>query len=1004
MKLKLKPFVLAALACSSSGQAASIPTDVINGNVDDRNTITALTNATIHLNADKTIEHATLLIQNDRILSIHAKSNHKALTNAVVKDYSGMHIYPGFINLDSDVGLPEPNKREPFKWGGPETINSTTKGAYNSNEAIKTSYDAAKHFSTDTKNNKKLRAAGFTNALSHRKDGIMRGTAVLSHLSDHPEELNMVVAKAAQHYSFDKGSSKQDYPISLMGSVALIRQTWLDAQWYKQQNEMHDFDLAAINANKSLPKIINTTNWQQTLLAKTIADEFGTDFVVKTSGDSYQNLAAIKASEQTLIVPLTKPKAPKINDELDAWNISYRDLKKWEVAPFNPALLEKEGIEFALVPDDSAKGLDTFLKDLRNAHQHGLSEKTALRAITAIPAKILNNSELGELNKGNFANFVVTTGPLLAEDTLIAETWAAGEPYTIKGLPVMNAGHYQLAYGNDLYEFNLMNEKGKLKLAAIDEEDELKYSIKTAGNFATLSISGDEVNHDLFGMIDNREFIAVDNGDWKLQKMGPVKNDKDAEQSKEKNNKDLPSIPSPFAAYGMLDIDDEDSVLIKNATVWTNEKDGILTNTDVLVVNGKIKSIGSDLSIGKNGRKIDGTGMHLTSGIIDEHAHIALLSVNDIAVNSSMVRMKDAINPHDVNIYRNLAGGVTAAQLLHGSANPIGGQSALVKLKWGVDHPEDLLIEGATGFIKFALGENVKRSRNQESIRYPLTRMGVEQVYRDAFTQALAYEKTWTDYNKLSSGAKKKTTAPRRDLVMEATLEVVNQERMISCHSYVQSEINMLMHVADDFGFNVNTFTHILEGYKVADKMKAHGVGASTFSDWWAFKWEVNYAIPYNAALMHNAGVVTAINSDSAEMSRRLNQEAAKSIKYGGLSEEEAWKLVTLNPAKLLHLDDRMGSIKAGKDADLVLWSENPLSIYAKVVKTMVDGVVYYDRDKQAEIEQMIADERSRLITLSKNSKGPKAPFKTKPMKTYECESITGHHNIDQHFFTGAIK
>jgi len=325
-------------------------------------------------------------------------------------------------------------------------------------------------------------------------------------------------------------------------------------------------------------------------------------------------------------------------------------------------------------------------------------------------------------------------------------------------------------------------------------------------------------------------------------------------------------------------------------------------------------------------------------------------------------------------------------------------------MKWGVESPDDLLINEADGYIKFALGENVKRSRNPESIRYPLTRMGVEQVYRDAFTQAKAYEKSWNDYNKLSSRAKKQTTAPRRDLAMEATLEVVNEDRFVSCHSYVQSEINMLMHVADDFDFKINTFTHILEGYKVADKMHQHGAGGSTFADWWAFKWEVNYAIPYNAALMDQAGVVTAINSDSAEMSRRLNQEAAKSVKYGGLSEQEAWKLVTLNPAKLLHLDDRMGSIKVGKDADLVLWSDNPLSIYAKAEKTWIDGVNYYDRSRQDEIETNIAAEKDRLIELSKKSPDKKSAFKSKPSKVFECESITGYHELDQHLFHGNIQ
>ena len=338
--------------------------------------------------------------------------------------------------------------------------------------------------------------------------------------------------------------------------------------------------------------------------------------------------------------------------------------------------------------------------------------------------------------------------------------------------------------------------------------------------------------------------------------------------------------------------------------------------------------------------------MHVTSGIIDEHSHIAASSINDISTNSAMVRIGDVIDPTAGHIYTSLSGGVTAVQILHGSANPIGGQSALIKLRWGAS-PEEMKIKGADGFIKFALGENVKRSRNNRSIRFPQTRMGVEQVYVDAFSSALEYQKKWDEYNKLSNKARTVAIRPRRDLAMDAMNEILNSKRFISCHSYVQSEINMLMKVADDFGFKVNTFTHILEGYKLADKMAAHGAGASTFSDWWAYKWEVRYAIPYNAVIMHNAGVTVAINSDDSEMGRRLNQEAAKSIKYGGMSQEDAWKMVTLNPAKLLHLDNRMGSLKVGKDADVVIWSDNPLSIYANVKQTIIDGKVYYAAEKE---------------------------------------------------------
>ncbi|MCH8265849.1 MAG: amidohydrolase family protein, partial [Proteobacteria bacterium] len=382
--------------------------------------------------------------------------------------------------------------------------------------------------------------------------------------------------------------------------------------------------------------------------------------------------------------------------------------------------------------------------------------------------------------------------------------------------------------------------------------------------------------------------------------------------------------------------------------------------TDVLVRGGRIAAVGDDLSA-DGVLEIDGSGKHLTPGIIDEHSHIALFNINETMTNSAMVRMQDVVDSENINIYRNLAGGVTAAQLLHGSANPIGGQSAIIKMRWGRPASE-LLIEGADEFIKFALGENVKRSRNSASIRYPQTRMGVEQVYVNAFSQAREYGKKWDEYRSLTRSQRRNVAAPRRNLVDETMLEILNGERYVTSHSYVQSEINMLINVADSFDFNINTFTHILEGYKVADKMALHGAGGSTFADWWGYKWEAFQAIPYNAALMQQAGVVVAINSDDAEMSRRLNQEAAKSVKYGGLSEIDAFKQVTINPAMLLHLDDRMGSIRAGKDADLVLWSDHPLSIYAVVETTWIEGIPYYDRDEDLAMREQIASERARII------------------------------------------
>ena len=439
----------------------------------------------------------------------------------------------------------------------------------------------------------------------------------------------------------------------------------------------------------------------------------------------------------------------------------------------------------------------------------------------------------------------------------------------------------------------------------------------------------------------------------------------------------VPQITYPNKAFGFDKLPESEILLIKNATIWTNEQEGILYDTDLIVKDGKINAIGKNLKA-SGAKVIDAKGKHLTPGIIDEHSHIAAASINEGGHNSSAeVSILDVIEDHDINIYRNLSGGVTTIQILHGSANPIGGQSAIIKLKWG-EQAENLKYKNAPKFIKFALGENVKQSNWGGRTRFPQTRMGVEQLYVDYFTRA-------KNYNEI----KKSGASYRKDIEMEVIAEILNKERFISCHSYVQSEINMLMKVAEKFNFNINTFTHILEGYKVADKMKAHGVGGSTFSDWWAYKYEVNDAIPYNAAIMHNNGVLTAINSDDAEMARRLNQEAAKSIKYGDVSEEDALKFVTLNPAKLLHIDDKVGSVKLGKDADLVIWSDHPLSVYAKAEKTIIEGTVYFDLETHEKLKSANRKEKNILINkmlLEKQGGSATRPVSAKKPHLKHCD------------------
>ena len=453
---------------------------------------------------------------------------------------------------------------------------------------------------------------------------------------------------------------------------------------------------------------------------------------------------------------------------------------------------------------------------------------------------------------------------------------------------------------------------------------------------------------------------------------------------KKQDDTDFPilmPVSYPNIGLGNFTQPEQETILIQNATVWTSEADGILENTDVLLKDGKISQIGKNLRA-KRARVIDGTGKHLTAGIIDEHSHIAASAINEAGHNSSAeVSIEDVVNPNDVNIYRNLAGGVTTIQILHGSANPIGGRSAIIKLKWG-ENADEMIYDNSPKFIKFALGENVKQSNwgDHNTVRFPQTRMGTEQVFVDYFQRAREYD------------AIKKSGKPyRKDIELETLVEILAKERFISCHSYVQSEINMLMKVAERFDFNINTFTHILEGYKVADKMKEHGVGGSTFSDWWAYKYEVIDAIPYNAAIMHDAGVTVAINSDDREMSRRLNQEAAKTIKYGGMSELDAWNTVTINPAaQLLHLDDRTGSIKVGKDADVVLWSDHPLSIYAKAEKTIIEGRVFFDLEEDQKKRTAIKEERGKLIQMmlaEKLNGGELQSPRKKVLKNFTCDT-----------------
>jgi imidazolonepropionase-like amidohydrolase len=421
-------------------------------------------------------------------------------------------------------------------------------------------------------------------------------------------------------------------------------------------------------------------------------------------------------------------------------------------------------------------------------------------------------------------------------------------------------------------------------------------------------------------------------------------------------------------------------ILIQNATVLTVTK-GTIEHGSVLIKDGKIAEVGPNVKAPSGAQVIDGTGMFVTPGIIDCHSHIAVDgSVNEGSISvSSIANIGEVLDSDDISIYRDLAGGVTTANILHGSANSIGGQTIVIKLRWGQPAAR-LPFEGALPGIKFALGENPKRSNFSipgREKRYPASRMGVEETIRGAFTEARDYKNAWDAYNKKVAAGEKNLIPPRRDLRLDPLVEVLEGKRYVHSHCYREDEILMLLRVAKEFGFKVRTFQHVLEGYKVADEIAASGAGASTFSDWWAYKVEAYDAIPYNAALMTKRGVIVSINSDDAEEATHLNQEAAKCIKYGSLSHDEALKLVTINPAIQLGIDKRVGSIEAGKDADLVIYNHDPLSAYAVVQKTLIDGRVLFDRQKDIAARADLAKEKKAL--LEKEKAAGKKPEEKKP-------------------------
>ncbi|HUN67072.1 MAG TPA: amidohydrolase family protein [Bacteroidota bacterium] len=1004
--------VLIASVCSPAQTTAR------NGLRENPPDVHALVHLRIVSTPDKILTDATIIIRHGMITS--AGQNIGVPPDARTWDCTGLTAYAGFIDACSDYGMPAKLQRR----FGPDRQNESRQpepapGVRAANANIRSSTAAEEQFTPDPAAAEKLRSSGFAAVLAVPQRGIFRGVSAVISLADgSPNEL-VLRTNVAQHCSFETVAG-EDYPNSLMGIIALMRQTFLDAQWYRQvmqdwrkyPSEPHPEVVADLDAlgeviDLKTPVVFETGNELNAFRAAAVAREFGLKYLLRGSGDEYRRLDAIRALDVPLIIPVNFPDAPDVQSMESALNVGFDDLRAWDEAPENPARLHAAGVKFALT-SALLKDVAQFLPNVRKAVQRGLPAREALAALTTVPAQLVGMEKyIGSIEPGKLANIVLTDGDLFSEKTKIRETWIAGRRYVVKHTqPADPRGTWNVTMdppGPDSLKIALSGETDALQGSVKSGKKEAKFqSVSFSHLLLSMSFAGDSLGFPGIvrmtapfspGALRGRgEFSSGKQFTWSATLAQPSVPEPDTAAPKPAVHASFPPTypPGPFGRPSLPV--QADHVFIHDATVWTSAAKGILEHADVLIEKGKIAAVGSSLKAPEGAVIIEGKGKQITAGLIDCHSHTAASgSVNETGHTiTSEVRIGDIIDPDDVALYRELAGGLTVANVLHGSANPIGGQNQVIKLRWGA-LAEEMKFAGAKPGIKFALGENPKQSNwGDRNSRYPQTRQGVEEMIRDEFRAALDYEKSWSEYR---DGTRK--LSPRRDLHEEAILEIIRGKRLVHAHSYRQDEIEMLIGLADEFGFTVGTFQHDLEGYKIADLIAKHGAGASMFSDWWAYKFEVYDAIPYNGALSHDAGVVVSYNSDSDELARRLNSEAGKAVKYGGVPPEEAIKFVTINPARQLHIDARVGSLEPGKDADFVVWNGDPLSALSVCEQTWIDGRKYFDRDEDRKMNGEVDRERAVLIQkILAEKKGNEPSGRTRPpgrgRPKYSC-----HEDLD---------
>ncbi len=970
---------LSLLLPGLAGAQQATRIEPVTGIRDNTTNFHALTGARVVTAPGQVLEGATIVIRDGMIRAVGR--NLPAPPGARVWDLSGQTVYPGFIDAHADLGMddvPEGGDFGPTHW----------------NPQVRAWFSTASNMTDDADRRAALRSQGFGTALAVPKQGIFRGQAAVVDLGDGGVRDRILRPNLVQSVGFQRSFQLGgSYPNSPMGTVSLMEQTLMDAEWYIRAWDAYESSgraflppetSAALAALESVvqdgqPVLFEARSEEEYLRAYRIANEYHITPWFRGSGQEYRIIDVLTGRTDPLIVPLSFPDAPSVSDPEAALNASLADLRDWYLAPTSPAQLAAAGVRFSITSDGLAS-VDQFLPNLRIAVARGLSSADALAALTTTPAALLGIEQThGTIAQGKVANLVVTEGDLFTEEATVRDVWVKGVAYGVSRAPQVDPrGTWRIASDDEFgFEADLRLEGTLNRLRGSIEIDGQRVTLDGASVVAETGriearFPGEDLGYEgvilLAGSIDGEDFYgwsSLPNGaDPAFRGSRTAKFEGPTRGAVAMNvpRIDLPFI-RPMMEFGRSAIPDQPAVLVvRNATVWTQGPQGRLENADLLVRAGKVVEVGRNLSAPSGAVEIDATGKHVTPGLIDPHIHSGTNGTNEsgFAIVPE-VQMGDVVTHNNIWMYRQLAGGLTTAHIKHGSANPIGGENVFVKMRWGM-LPEDLKLADAPRTVKFALGENPKRSQN----RYPDTRMGTQEIIRDHFKAARDYEAEWDRWEASGVGI-----PPRRDQRMEALLDILDQKLLISSHGYRQDEFLALIRLAEEFGFKVMTLQHGVEAYKIAPELAAAGVGAAVWSDWSSFKLEAYDATIYNARILMEAGVLTSLHSDDSAISSRMNWEAGKLLRTG-LTEEQALSLVTNQTAQLMRIDEHVGSLVAGKDADFVIWSGDPLSQFTKAEQTWVDGRRYFSLEEDARLRQQVQRERTQLIQaiLQSNTAG----------------------------------